>query len=194
MPRKSDAKNNLIEASIRLFQLQGYNGTGLEQLLRESEAPKGSFYHHFPGGKQELAVLAIERAGREINEIIERTIENRSPPEAVRALAKAIGDWFESTGFSGGCPITSVLLDTVPASKELHAVCRRVFENWEAILERHFVAQNMSAKEASLYAQTTIAAIEGAWIVSRAKTSVAPFKNVAEVIAYALETKAEKNG
>ncbi len=138
-------------------------------------------------------MLAIEQAGQQINEIIERAIEDRSPPEAVRALAKAIGGWFESTDFSGGCPITSVLLDTVPASKELHAICRRVFENWEAILEKHFVERNLNPAATSLYAQTTVAAIEGAWILSRAKKSIAPFENVANVIVFALEAKAKQN-
>lgn len=189
MPRKSDAKNNLIAGSIRLFQRQGYNGTGLEQLLRESAAPKGSFYYHFPGGKQELAKAAIEQVGRQISGIIEQAIENRSPPEAVRAAAKAFAKWFESTDFAGGCPITSVLLDTTPASSELREVCRQAFENWEAILKKHFTAQKFDAEDARLYAQTTVAAIEGAWILSRAKASVEPFKNVAEVIASALEAK-----
>lgn len=185
MPRKSDAKTNLVETSIRLFQRQGYNGTGLDQLLRESQAPKGSFYHHFPGGKQALALAAIKQAGREVSGLIEQAIKDCSPPDAVRSLARAIGNWFESTNFSGGCPITSVLLETAPASAELHHACRRVFEDWEAILEQHFVEHKLGA-DARVFAQTTIAAIEGAWILSRAKESVEPFENVAQMIAGAL--------
>ena len=185
MPRKSDAKTNLVAASIRLFQRQGYHGTGLEQLLRESEAPKGSFYHHFPDGKQELAAVAVEQAGAEINEIIRGAIDRRTAPDAVRAVANAIAKWFESTDFTAGCPITSVLLETVPSSARLHEVCRKVFEDWEAILEKHFQEQNLG-EDSSRYAQTVVAAIEGAWILSRAKGSIKPFENVAETISQAM--------
>ena len=66
MVRTSNARQDAIEAAVRLFRTQGYSATGLTQLLEESGAPKGSFYFHFPGGKQQLAIEAaklLQRGG-----------------------------------------------------------------------------------------------------------------------------------
>ncbi|MGD1935602.1 MAG: TetR/AcrR family transcriptional regulator, partial [Candidatus Phaeomarinobacter sp.] len=70
MARTSNARQQLIETAARLFQSRGFHGTGLSLILEESGAPKGSFYHHFPGGKDELAVAAMQWSSLEIEEFI----------------------------------------------------------------------------------------------------------------------------
>ena len=49
----------IIQAATELFEEQGYHATGLAQILERSQAPKGSLYYYFPGGKQQLAVETI---------------------------------------------------------------------------------------------------------------------------------------
>src|ERR1700759_5150351 len=61
MPRRSDARERAVAAAERLFRIQGYTATGLSEILKESGAPKGSFYFHFPRGKAQLAEEAIDR-------------------------------------------------------------------------------------------------------------------------------------
>ena len=51
----------LLQVATRLFQQRGYHAVGLAEILALSETPKGSLYHHFPGGKQELAEACITR-------------------------------------------------------------------------------------------------------------------------------------
>jgi TetR/AcrR family transcriptional repressor of lmrAB and yxaGH operons len=60
MVTKKSTKDALVETASRLFRLRGYDGIGLNDILKESSIPKGSMYHHFPGGKEELAVAAIQ--------------------------------------------------------------------------------------------------------------------------------------
>src|SRR6266702_7672142 len=60
MTRKTDARARAIATAERLFRIQGYTATGLIQILKESGAPKGSFYFHFPRGKAQLAEEAID--------------------------------------------------------------------------------------------------------------------------------------
>jgi len=66
MPRKTDARARAIATAQRLFRIQGYTATGLNQIIEESGSPKGSFYFHFPRGKAQLAEEAIDHyvAGR----------------------------------------------------------------------------------------------------------------------------------
>ena len=64
-------KESLIRTAMRLFRRQGYASTGLNQILAESGAPKGSLYHYFPGGKEELAVAAVTLAGSMVKQLLE---------------------------------------------------------------------------------------------------------------------------
>ena len=60
MSEKNNSKDVLIETASRLFRLSGYYGVGLKDILAESGIPKGSLYHYFPEGKEQLAIAAIE--------------------------------------------------------------------------------------------------------------------------------------
>ena len=57
----SDTRDRLIRSTSRLLRTQGYAATGLNQVMAEAEAPRGSMYFHFPGGKVELAGAAVDR-------------------------------------------------------------------------------------------------------------------------------------
>jgi TetR/AcrR family transcriptional repressor of lmrAB and yxaGH operons len=64
--QEGEACARLLGTAADLFQRQGYHGTGLNQILAESGAPKGSLYHYFPEGKEALAAAALGRSGEEI--------------------------------------------------------------------------------------------------------------------------------
>ncbi|MGD9864998.1 MAG: TetR family transcriptional regulator, partial [Pseudodonghicola sp.] len=54
----SSSRDRLIRAASGLFRRRGYAGVGVSEILTVAELPKGSLYHHFPGGKRELAEAA----------------------------------------------------------------------------------------------------------------------------------------
>ena len=60
-------RERLIRAAVFLFQNQGYHGAGLAAILARARAPKGSLYHHFPGGKEDLAIAAVDWLGAEVD-------------------------------------------------------------------------------------------------------------------------------
>ena len=63
MPSADDTKDRIVNASAELFRRQGYTGTGLKQIAAEAEAPFGSIYHFFPGGKEQLGEEVIRVGG-----------------------------------------------------------------------------------------------------------------------------------
>lgn len=67
-----DSREKILAAATRLFQLQGYYGTGLNQIIKESGAPKGSLYYHFPDGKEQLAIEAVNEMSHYIRMKIKR--------------------------------------------------------------------------------------------------------------------------
>ena len=63
-------KDRILDATAALFMRYGYTGTGLKQIVADANAPFGSLYHHFPGGKQELGVDVIHRSGGLYGELV----------------------------------------------------------------------------------------------------------------------------
>ena len=175
MARTSNARQQLIETAARLFQSRGFHGTGLSLILEESGAPKGSFYHHFPGGKDELAVAAMQWSSLEIEEFIDTAFKSvNSFEEGARALGHRLADWFESSGYSEGCPVASVLLETAPDSEELRLEALAVLDVWIGALKAH--AQRLDYHDPAGTAEALIMGLEGAWLLSRARQSRKPFE------------------
>ncbi len=78
----------MIRTAAGLFRAQGYHATGLNQVLAEGGLPKGSLYFHFPGGKEQLAVESLQRAGDELRAGIAETLA--STPEPAAALDRIL--------------------------------------------------------------------------------------------------------
>ena len=180
MARTPDIKAKMIRTAAALFRQRGYNGVGLTELLTASGAPKGSFYYHFPGGKEQLAEAAVRYAGQGVGRLIDETLQ--SAPDlstGIRMLAEAIAEWHEKTGYLEGCPITSVVLDTVPQSEAISTAVRAVFADWEQRMVAHarrFGDNGFNHADGL----RLLMLIEGAWILARAYRSKDPMLSAAE--------------
>src|SRR5258708_13218143 len=91
MARRTDSRSRMIHAASELFRQRGYHATTVSDVVRESGAPRGSTYFHFPGGKQELARAAIARAGDEMEEMVDEAARHADDPGSlVPALAQIL--------------------------------------------------------------------------------------------------------
>jgi TetR/AcrR family transcriptional regulator, lmrAB and yxaGH operons repressor len=185
MPRISTARERMVVAATRLFQRRGYHGTGVAEILSESSAPKGSFYHHFPDGKEELAAVAVAAAGLEIGRLIDSCFADATSfADGAKRAADAIGEWFEGTGYSEGCPITAVHLEMTPRSGRLADATAQVFADWCSRVAVHAVRLGVVPdRAADDSALGLVLALEGAWVLSRAQRSRRPFMLAATMAA-----------
>lgn len=182
MPAAAQHKDALIHTAMRLFRRQGYTSTGLQQILKESGAPKGSLYYYFPGGKVELAEAAVRLAGGLMAEMLQEASDNAETPAAfVQIYCDTIAKWMEESKFQSGSPITTVMLETAPSEPSLRQAGVDVFANWAAIIAAVFVAAGYAQRPAAAKAQNLIAAIEGALILARIQQTADPIHNVAKV-------------
>jgi TetR/AcrR family transcriptional repressor of lmrAB and yxaGH operons len=185
----TDARRNAIRSATRLFQRQGYHGTGLQQIYRESGAPKGSFYFHFPGGKEELAVAAIEKASRDIGRLFDAAAASTDDPVLfTRTVGSGLATWLERSGFTEGCPLAILTLETTPHSEVLTRACQDAFATWEDRLVAFYRRSGIGAAPARRLATLLIAGLEGALLLCRAKRSTRPFAVVAREIAAHVQT------
>lgn len=179
------AKDQIVKAACDLLESQGFHATGLNQIVKESGAPKGSLYYYFPEGKDELAEAAIERAGRQVVERIAAGLAGEAnPAKAIAAFVTQIAHFVELSGFRSGGPLMTVALETATTNERLNHACRAAYSRLQAAFEAKLVAGGY-ARSRELATFVT-AAIEGGIVLSRVHHSGDPLRQVAEQLSWVL--------
>jgi TetR/AcrR family transcriptional regulator, lmrAB and yxaGH operons repressor len=161
------------------MEARGYFGTGLSQVLAESGAPRGSLYFHFPGGKDQLIAETLARAGSEIDAVI-RGIKAADSAELIAILLGLLGERLENSGWSQGCPVATVALETAASNDAIQQICATTYASWQAALADRLQADGRD--NASDLATTLLALIEGALLLARAHRSIEPLEAVSRTI------------
>lgn len=183
----STKRDDIIDATCQLMELQGYHATGLNQILAESGAPKGSLYYYFPEGKEELAVEALERSSRMIAERIALTIDDSEDgAAAVTSFVRRLATYVEASGFRQGGPITAVALEVASTNDRLREACHTAYAGWQQLFAAKLEADYGPARARRL-AALIISALEGGIILSRSAQSVQPLLDVADELETLLQ-------
>ena len=166
------------------MQRQGYHATGLNQLLAESGAPKGSLYFHFPAGKEQLATEAIADSAQRFRAAIEAAIgAAASPGDVARLLTRAMAVGLERSAFQEGCPVATVALETSATSEPIRSACEAAFRSWEEVLAARFEEFGWPPDAAQSFAEVLLAALEGGLLLARTARDDSPLRTVGELMA-----------
>lgn len=163
-------RERILEATARLFQRQGYTGTGMKQIAAESDAPFGSIYHFFPGGKDELSEEVLRLSGRMYAVMLAPVLtEAPDPVTAARSFFQGAAQTLRDTDFADACPIATVALEVASTNERLRAASADVFEEWIAGSAAYFEGAGIAAGRARELAVAMLSLLEGAFIFCRAK-------------------------
>jgi TetR/AcrR family transcriptional regulator, lmrAB and yxaGH operons repressor len=180
----ANTRDRMLDASADLFRRQGYSRTGLKEIVAEGGAPIGSLYHFFPGGKHQLGTEALTRSGERYEKLIESVFERtRSASGAAKAWFEMAADVLERTGFTDGCPIATVALEVANTDEELRLVCAAIFDSWQETVAERLVAEGHRPREAAALAGFALAALEGAFVLSRTSHDAGPVRATGKVVA-----------
>lgn len=186
----TDTKTRMTVAAAQLFQRHGYHAVGFRRIVEESGAPRGSIYHHFPGGKEQLAVEAVALSGAAMLRTIEQvTAEAADVAGMLEGLAEVLAGWLETSAFEAGCPVATVALECAPEIDDITAACREVFRGWIGVLRARLVAEGWGDEEAGDLATTIVAAVEGALLLARVERDAAPLHAVLRDLASRAERR-----
>ncbi len=172
----------MIRSMGRLLRRQGYAATGLQQIVADAEAPIGSMYFHFPGGKEQLAAEAVAFSGHELVERLATLLEAADTSTAVRAIAAAMGSDLQRSHWRNGCPIATPALEMAAESAAIRSATNTVFDRWEDLFVRRMCADGITPERARRIAPTIVAVLEGALIVARTRQRVTPLDDAAALI------------
>ncbi|MBG13792.1 MAG: TetR family transcriptional regulator, partial [Alcanivorax sp.] len=128
-------RDRLVSTAAALFRQHGYAATGINDILKTAEAPKGSFYHYFPGGKEALGAEAVRYAGALVTRTLEQLhSEHDTAGAALRAYGDLLAGWLADSGYRDGCPLATTVLEVTPQSEPITAAARDAYADWRRAL------------------------------------------------------------
>jgi TetR/AcrR family transcriptional regulator, lmrAB and yxaGH operons repressor len=176
----SIAREKILLTTSMLLEKQGFHGTGLNEIIKESGSPKGSLYYYFPEGKEQIAAEAILQSGKLTAERIRTGLaENRALAKAIHDFVLRIAENVERSGFGAGGPLTAVAMETATQSEKINAACRDAYGMIESAFKAKLLENRFSSERADELARFITAAVEGGIILSRTYHSGDPLRLVA---------------
>ncbi|WP_291137023.1 TetR/AcrR family transcriptional regulator [Hydrogenophaga sp.] len=182
-PIEPRARERLIAAMTDALRRRGLHGIGLTELLQAAGAPKGVLYHHFPGGKTELAIAAID-------DVVDRMVAGldalmQAVPDPIQAtrqwMAKAT-DHLIRSGFEVGCPLAAVGLETTPDDAALRDALARAFARMRTRIAIALANGGMEAAQASRMAALIVSTYEGGLLQARVAQSPEPITQATQAL------------
>jgi AcrR family transcriptional regulator len=181
-------RERIVGASAELFRRQGYAATGVKQIVTEAQAPFGSLYHFFPGGKEELGAEAIRSSGA-LYELLIPAVFAPAPDlvSGVRAFFAGAAEHLEATDYLDACPIATVALEVSSSSETMRGACADVFERWIAAGAERHIGAGLGERRARELTIGLLCALEGAFVLARALRSTEPLQIAGELMAEAVQ-------
>ncbi|MCX4800259.1 TetR/AcrR family transcriptional regulator [Streptomyces sp. NBC_01214] len=180
MRTTGDTRARIVTAATELFRLQGYAASGMKQIVAAADAPYGSAYHFFPGGKAQLGEEVIRTSGAAYRELIVDLFSPISPTQdadpatVTRDAFTAAAQTLHELDFTDPCPIATIALEVAGTHEGLRLATAEVFAGWTDALAAFYRAGGIAEPAAHETASSVIALLEGAFMLGRAARSTDP--------------------
>jgi AcrR family transcriptional regulator len=168
----------MLQSTVELLRERGYSGTGLREVIERSGAPRGSIYHHFPGGKAQLAEECVRGVGAFMAAAIEPAMRANDPVAALRAFVRAYGSHLEASDFRFGCPVGAAANELAEEAPGVAAAAAEAFGAWEEAISASLRRAGVAPARARRLAALVVASIEGVTIMCRARRDRKPLDDV----------------
>lgn len=180
----SSSREQILLTTCDLLENQGFHATGLNEIVKESGAPKGSIYYHFPEGKDEIVAETVRFAGQRTAERIRSHLDTiADPAEAIQSFLETIAYHIEASGFRAGGPITIVASESATTNERINQACQEAYTGLREAFADRLRAGGIEAATAEALAWTVNATIEGAIILSRTFHTGNPLREAAVHLA-----------
>ncbi len=170
----TDTRSRILQAAQRLFRKRGYHATGLNDILELAQAPKGSMYHHFPAGKEEIGVYVIESITSGLLELFAQS-RARSTQAVVQQVGEQLVIVAEKTQFEI-CALFSAFVAERKTSPRLGEAVAVAYGRMLDALQARMMQDGMTARVAKEKAQVVVALLEGGSLLAQARQDAALFR------------------
>jgi AcrR family transcriptional regulator len=179
-------RGDIVPLLAEIFREFGYEGTSLSRITARTGIGKGSLYHFFPGGKEEMASAVIAEIDAWFEQAIYRPLRNDDARQAIAAMWVNVNDYFRSGGRI--CLVGAFALDETRA--RFSAAIGDYFIRWIDALRAALVRAGCPEEEARALAEESVAGVQGALVLSRALDDRAVFIRSLQTLAKRLDAAA----
>ncbi|MGV9333602.1 TetR/AcrR family transcriptional regulator [Nocardia sp. NPDC003726] len=177
------ARDRMVAGAADMIRRHGLNATSVRELAKHAQAPLGSTYHYFPGGKAQLAAEAVRFAdtltARELAQGLAA-----GPVTGLRTFADMWRKVLEDNNFQAGCPVLAVSIEAQGDDGGPQRAAAAAFENWTRLFTRSLRDQGASASDAEQTATLIIAAVEGAVAMCRVERGTRPLDRTVDKLEF----------
>ncbi|MEU9024503.1 TetR/AcrR family transcriptional regulator [Actinomadura sp. NPDC048394] len=182
-------------AMAELLRKQGYAATGVNQLARAAGAPTGSIYHHFKGGKRDVAAAALRSTGAAYIQLLPLLLDPyENLAEGIEAAFSAAAEDMRGTGWANMCPVGTVTGEVADTEPRLREVAGEVMAGWVEEGTRYLAGRGLPEPDARSVMFALLTALEGAFILARGLRSVEPFLAAGRSVAAYVAALADRPG
>ena len=171
---EQDTRGRILTAAQRLFRKRGYHATGLSDILQLANAPKGSMYHHFPGGKESIGVSVIQDITASLLAML-----NNSRARSTDALVTQVGEQLtvvmEKTHYEI-CALFSAFAIEHKTTPALGQAVGTAYNQLAAVVQQRLQADGLSVRAAKDLALIVTALLEGGSLLSQAQQNSSAFR------------------
>ena len=177
-------RESILTAAAELMRRKGYGAVGMKDITEASGAPIGSLYHHFPGGKVQIAREALINAGAAYALLIPAIVDQYTDlGDAIDGVFTQAAQDMSGTGFANMCPVASVAAEVADTVEELREASASVFAGWVDAGSAYFSSRGLDASRAREVTFALISALEGAFVIARTMRDTEPLLAAGRALA-----------
>lgn len=174
-------RERMIYSAAQLVRARGIAATGVRDVVERAAAPRGSFQHYFPGGKDQLVSEALLWAGDFAADWVSRYTERARRPTPSGLFAHLAAQWkreFTTRGFERGCPVMATACEVAGGESAITEPLRVALTRWENAIVDALTTMGVPARRGRRQATVMLSALEGAILLARVHGSVGPLTTV----------------
>ena len=178
MARRTDTRARMLHSAIALMQRNGAAAVTVDAVLADSGAPRGSVYHHFSGGRDQIVSEALRNAGDMMTAMVVNGAQT-SPLEAIETFVEFWTDMLVAGDYAHGCPVVAAAVSGAESSPDLQSTVAQIFTDWHVALSESLAAWGVDPARSEPLASMVVASFEGALVLARSRRSLTPLTDVA---------------
>ena len=194
MSKGEQTRDMIIARSAQLFNRQGYFGSSLSDIMRETGLEKGGIYNHF-GSKEQLAIEAFDYSFSLVQQRVQFALKGKfNAVDRLLALITVYQTLIDDPLVAGGCPVLNTAVEADDAQPALRDRARNAMDSLQATIQRIItkgIARQEIRPEVNVDELTTllISSIEGAIMLSSLYQDPRHIHHVVAYLTRYLETE-----
>jgi TetR/AcrR family transcriptional regulator, lmrAB and yxaGH operons repressor len=186
--RTLNERRDVVPLVAEVFREFGYEGASLSRITEKTGLGKGSLYHFFPGGKEDMAKAVLDDVDAWFERHVFDPLRHDTPDAAIGGMWDAVDSYFHSGGRI--CLVGAFALD---GTRDRFAdVISGYFGRWIASLRHALVQQGWDPADAGQGAEEVVLGIQGALVLARATEDESLFVRTMARLRSRLESPARR--